>query len=366
MAFPTPRYTKGQINRAGEILAKPISNFDEMEWAQAVLTNWRACHGYPINTFQATLRGKLRAIDADGLVAQRLKRTVSIVDKLRRFNSMRLSRMQDIGGLRAVVSNVTKVRQLREAYHSTRFKHELVTEKDYISEPKEDGYRGVHLVFRYCNDLAPAYNGLSVEMQIRTKLQHAWATAVETMGTFLGQALKSRQGERHWLEFFEITSSAFAYLERCPLVPGYETLTRHDTYQRVADAERDLGVLEKLKAFRVAAEAITTEPGRGSYHLIILDSANKTVSVRPYASDNLQQATDEYAKVEGRITAGEPIEAVLVSAGPVELLRRAYPNYFLDTEEFILRVEWVIKQAERGANRQMELFPKRSKSPKKP
>ena len=51
-------------------------------------------------------------------------------------------------------------------------------------------------VLRYKNKLVPHHDDLRIEMQIRTKLQHIWATAVETMGTFLGQALKSRQGDQ--------------------------------------------------------------------------------------------------------------------------------------------------------------------------
>src|SRR5207245_5775536 len=137
-----------------------------------VLSNWRGCHGYPINTFQATLRDKLKRLGMnEAFVAQRLKRTPSIIAKLKRFDTMQLARMQDIGGLRAVVMTVPDVRQLQEDYKKSNFKHEL-SEKDYITEPKSDGYRSVHLVFRYKNERAPAYDGLSIELQIRTKLQH--------------------------------------------------------------------------------------------------------------------------------------------------------------------------------------------------
>jgi len=52
MAFVEPKYTKNQVNRAGDILADPASySVKEQEWADEVLANWRACHGYPINTF---------------------------------------------------------------------------------------------------------------------------------------------------------------------------------------------------------------------------------------------------------------------------------------------------------------------------
>ncbi|MCF7790532.1 MAG: hypothetical protein K9M56_00915 [Victivallales bacterium] len=81
-----------------------------------IVSNWRACHAYPINTFQSTLRQKVKVIDSNALVAQRLKRFISIIKKLGRSKGMQLSRMQDIGGLRAVLSNITKVRKLENVY----------------------------------------------------------------------------------------------------------------------------------------------------------------------------------------------------------------------------------------------------------
>src|SRR4051794_18710765 len=114
MAFVKPGFQKSEINRAGRILASSDFNFDEGDWdnwfwAYEVLSNWRACHGYPINTFQALLRKRLRGLDRNAIVAQRLKRAPSVISKLRRFSSMKLSQMQDIGGLRAVVSTMPRV-----------------------------------------------------------------------------------------------------------------------------------------------------------------------------------------------------------------------------------------------------------------
>src|SRR5436189_6212680 len=117
MAFVESQFSKNQVNRAGEILAAPKAfSADDQEWASRVLANWRACHGYPINTFQATLRQKLKVIDNQAIVAQRLKRAPSIILKLQRFEGMKLARMQDIGGLRAVVNSIPKVRKLETAY----------------------------------------------------------------------------------------------------------------------------------------------------------------------------------------------------------------------------------------------------------
>jgi ppGpp synthetase/RelA/SpoT-type nucleotidyltranferase len=346
MSFVVPVYSKGQINRAGDILAEKIEHSEaEWDWANEVLANWRGCHGYPMNTFQATLRMKLKTIDRDAIVAQRLKRAPSIVTKLQRFENMKLARMQDIGGLRAVVSTVARVRKLHTAYAETKFKHELISVKDYIAQPKTDGYRSIHVIYRYSNDRAPQYNGLSLELQMRTKLQHAWATSVETMGTFLGQALKSGRGEDDWKKFFAVAGAALAVSEKTQPVPGFESCTQDELFAKVAAAEAKLRVLEKLSGFAVAADKITTVRGQGAYHLIVLNSSTRTLKIIPYPISRLDEANQEYAKIEARTKAGESIEAVLVSAGPIDALRKAYPNYFLDTQAFIKEITRVILAA---------------------
>ena len=346
MAYVEPQYTKGQVNRAGEILSNLASNSDaDQAWADLVLANWRACHGYPINTFQALLRLRLKKIDKSAIVAQRMKRAPSIISKLQRFEGMRLARMQDIGGLRAIVSSVPRVRKLESMYRESKFKHALISSKDYILEPKSDGYRGIHLIYKYANPIAPAYDGLTLELQLRTRLQHAWATAVETMGTFLGQALKSGQGEQQWRGFFSKASAALAVIEKTPAVPGFENYTAKEIFRAVSEAEKELRVLEKLNGFAIAADKITTERGQGAYHLVALNSQDRTVQIRPYSISRLAQANLDYAELEKRTQMGEPVEAVLVSAGPVDALRKAYPNYFLDTQAFVAQIRKVIADA---------------------
>lgn len=353
MTWPTPLFSKSQINKAGEILIVGEKDLDKLIWAFDVLNNWRSCHGYPINTFQATLRQKLKAIDQNAIVAQRLKRLPSIIGKLWRENGMKLSRMQDIGGLRAVVSNLKGVYALDKEYRSSRFQHELVVKqcKDYIAQPKTSGYRSIHLIYRYKNARAPKYDGLLLELQLRTKLQHAWATAVETMGTFLNHPLKSSEGPEEWLKFFSLAGSAFAHLENTSHVPGYEHLSRDETFSAVIEKIKELDVRNKLLAFTVAAERVNTDKRGGSYHLILLDAINKNVTIRSFSQSNLEQASKEYSEAEKRITEGELLQAVLVSAGSIDNLRKAYPNYFLDTHEFVSHLNRIEKTLTSGSRR---------------
>ncbi len=341
MAFySVPAESKNQINKAGKILSGRIPNSitDEFENAIKLTSKWRACHAYPINTFQSTLRTKLKNGGyINYIVAQRLKRLPTIIDKLKRYPAMQLTTMQDIGGVRAILNTVKDVYNLRKEYaKSIHFKPMLINEYDYINHPRnEDGYRSLHLVFKYKNIQNPNYDDLKIEMQIRTKLQHAWATAVETMGTFLGQALKSRQGDKKWIDFFALASSAFAYMEGFDPVPRFSNLSKQKTYQKIKEVESQLGALEKMRGFSVAINAIHKQGGKGtSYYLIVLDSIKQTVSFKPYDRDSFQDAIKDYSEIELEVTQGKKVEPVLVSAGPIESLRKAYPNFFLDTTEF--------------------------------
>lgn len=332
-----PPESKQTINRAGRKLVEANAPPVEIEAARDIVNRWRACHAYPINTFQATLRRKISAFSGEPIVAQRLKRMPTIIDKLRRYPNMQLTTMQDIGGVRAVVESLADVNRLAADYKNrSRFAHELVDERDYIQYPRsEDGYRSLHLIYKYKNIRNAEYDGLRLELQIRTKLQHTWATAVETMGTFLGQALKSRQGDQEWLDFFAVTSSAFAYMEDSAPVPRYAHLTQRETCVAVAEAEQRLSALAVMRGISAAVDFIAQERKGWSYHLIVLDSLAGTVRIQAYDRDGFEEALTDYSETEMEAADGKAIEPVLVSAGPIATLRRAYPNFFLDIGEFV-------------------------------
>lgn len=342
MTWPVPKYSRKQVTKAGALLAhKDLAqqNLDELDGrfrAFDVLANWRACHGYPINTFQATLRTRLKKIDDKALVAQRLKRTPSILNKLRRFKDMNLARMQDIGGLRAVVGGMPHLAALNQAYINILFTHELVVQHDYVQHPKASGYRSIHLVYRYKGRNPTPYDGLLLELQLRTRIQHSWATAVETAGTFLQHSLKSSEGPQEWLAFFALAGSAFAHLESSPRVPGFDQLPAMVTYKRCAAEAHRLRIRERLEGYSSAIQEIAPGPKSSAFYLVELtvNDDKKTVRITRFARDQLERANLAYAKAEKQaMETGSQV--VLVSAGSIESLRRAYPNYFLDTHEFL-------------------------------
>jgi ppGpp synthetase/RelA/SpoT-type nucleotidyltranferase len=335
VTFPIPNFTRGGISRAGDVLIDERATREEVAEALALINHWRACHAYPVNTFQATLRSRLKRVCTGALVAQRLKRVPSISKKLKKNHGMQLARMQDIGGLRAVVDSVGQVRKLHALYTDGSLTHKLIDTDDYIANPKASGYRSLHLIYKYSNPTATSYNGLCIELQIRTRLQHAWATAVETIGTFLNQALKSSEGPEEWLNYFKAVSAAFAVIEKTTIPDEYAGWAAGRIFSQCVALEQRLDVRRKLHAFAVAADAITSSQARGSYHLIVLDAVERTVAVTSFGVKRLDEANLAYADAERRALEHQDVQAVLVATDSVESLRRAYPNYFLDTRQFL-------------------------------
>ena len=338
MAWAEPQYSRAEVDAAGATLIDDAAPRDAYENALTVINNWRSSHAFPLNTFQVYLRNRARAIDPKSLIAQRVKRLSSIDQKLRRFEWLRLSEMQDIGGCRAVVSSVRRVNQVVKAYKQSSLKHKLVDEDDYIRHPKRSGYRGYHLMYRYHSGKKTTYNDLKIEIQLRSPLQHAWATAVETVGTFIQQALKSSLGEQDWLRFFALMGTEIALRERTTAVPDTPT-NAADLRKELREFAAMLDVEGRLRAYGAALRAVT-QPGLSGakYYLLSLDLSAHRITVMRYRAVDLETATRDYLNIEREIRGKAGADAVLVSVESLTALRRAYPNYFLDTSVFLNEV----------------------------
>ena len=209
------KYSGKQIIKSGDTLALDnIAINDPKAFAEAmeVLSYWRASHEVALSEAVEMLSQTAKKYDSGAVIAKRLKRAPSIINKLRRFKekNMKLRTMQDIGGCRAILSNEKRVRKLVRDLKS-RMKFKI---KDYIKTPKDDGYRSIHLV----GDFSDGNSGEKpIEIQVRTDAQHSWATAVEIIDLFTGQAIKSNQGSDEWQRFFRAVGNQFELIEDIPI-----------------------------------------------------------------------------------------------------------------------------------------------------
>jgi len=361
MAWARPEHSKRRVNDAGALVATwdltSESDFPKYLEALDIVNNWRSAHNFPLNTFHVGLRKRGRQIDSGIITAQRIKRLSSIEHKLDRFPTMTLSQMQDIGGCRAIMRSSKAVRQLCEAYASSDLKHTLAVNDDYVASPKPSGYRGVHLVYKYFSDRKADYNTLKIEIQIRSQLQHAWATAVETVGTLQQQALKSSQGEKDWLRFFALASSAFALREGTPPVPGTPSAYR-ELVREMRDYVRRLDLAKRLQAYGHAMKLLSSprhNRGDDHYFLLEMNPALMSVQVTTFKFAESTLANQKYLEVERKLKDIPGAEAVLVSVDSLDAVRKAYPNYFLDTQVFVRLIQ--------EATRTLTPPPRRSRKP---
>lgn len=344
MAWAVPEYEPQEVNAAGKALGKmafPVNTLEGLA-ALGIINNWRSSHAYPLNTFQITLRNRARRIERNVIIAQREKRLDSIHRKLVAKTSMRMTQMQDIAGCRAVFTKLSDVYKLVELYKTRQFDHKFRNEKDYILNPKPDGYRSYHLVYEYTGTGPGApYTGLRVEIQVRTQTQHAWATAVEAVGIFTRQALKSNQGDADWLRFFSLMGTAIAAIEHTPCVPDTPT-TRQELLAELRPLAESLTARDMLRAYNTTLNTLGSAKD-AKYFIVELDPDENKVTVRRFKAKESAEANRQYTELESQIPEGSRRQVVLVSVADITALKRAYPNYFLDTALFSRLVDQVLK-----------------------
>jgi len=224
----------------------------------------------------------------------------------------------------------------------TRRRPVLVRTKNYINHPKPDGYRSIHLIMRYQTDSESKqlFHAEDIEIQLRSKQQHIWATAVETAQTFTGQALKSKikRANADWLRFFALVSSLFAMREKRPLVPG-TSRDRDTIIDELREIQQTQRIIECLEGWDVAVHH-EEELEKPEVHLflLLLDAARRTLRIAPFRSLEQSIAEERFHQLESE-TANDPQKnVVLVSVDSLRALRKAYPNYYVDSSDFTRQV----------------------------
>ena len=340
------------ITRAGEtLIIDGIAEKDRAAFDQAmdVLSYWRACHEEPLRRALAFLTEAAQKVDNKAVAAKRLKRTPSIVRKLQRFKGMSLRSMQDIGGCRAILSNEKRVRKLvRELKKRMDFRI-----RDYITNPKKDGYRSIHLVGDFSQK-----DGVRriIELQIRTAAQHSWATAVEIIDLFTGQAIKTNQGDEDWKRFFLAAGTLFALIEDIPLYNQIDgNKLKNEIYLRLINpkypkqhafqqnceqlfilADR-LDIIEHFNAYAGSLKAVDERLKRetkSGYILLIINIKKHEVKGDFYIEERFNEAAEAYLQAEKRAAVLEGVVVALVSTDAVGGIKEAYPNYFADSSTF--------------------------------
>ena len=322
-----PGGSKSRVNRSGDaIRARKATEADLL-----VLDEWRAAHRAVLNTFQAILRTRTR--DTEIVVAQRHKRKRTIFDKLYRFPGMQLSRMDDVAGCSLIFKNIADLYAFRADLHKARFRHKLrndLDKYDYIKEPKATGYRGIHDVYEYDvnSEAGKALAGLYVEIQYRTLVQHAWATAVEVIGFITESQPKFQQGDDRYEHAMALASEILARAHEKSKGP-FPDMNDKEVVAQFLKLDSELGLMATLRGLNAANKSVTDNK-----NTILVFSQAGDLEIKSYR--DATEALRALFELESRFPDRD---IVLVRADKSDEIRVAFRNYFSDATEFIRLVE---------------------------
>ena len=334
--FPLLEYSKKDVIRAGNELKGDLvwtaESEQQVRKVFRVANSWRASHAFPMHRMRAELHGRMSSLQLKGLTAARLKQMSSIRRKLGLIDS-NLRQMQDLGGCRAVVPTIENARSLVGSLLENS-PHSLKREDSYMDVPRASGYRSHHLIFAFQprNVSEDEFEGRLIEIQIRSRLQHSWATAVEAVGLYKSQNLKAGQGDAQWLRLFELMSQVFAASEGCE----YALDGSNSRAAEIAELDRALSATQTLDTLSHAVSNLErVEHDRNHkprYCVIEYDHEAMRVSVRYLDSPSKIGGT--FDEIEGDGSTHDNRSHVVVELDKIENLRKAYPNYFGDVQLF--------------------------------
>ncbi|EGK8090855.1 RelA/SpoT domain-containing protein [Campylobacter lari] len=328
------------INISGnklKTIGKKIKNNEKLTVEeQDCFSYWLNLHFEVMKKMKNHLSVKLKKLGIKNyIIAKRTKRLESISFKLQRYPNLALDRIQDIAGMRIICDSVKDVNLIRDELkkHYQKninvFKYDNIN--DYINKPKDDGYRSCHLMF---TDIKTK---CKVEIQIRTKLQHSWATAVEIIDMGSNSKIKQGNGEIIYKDFFKLSSVLFSYLEKTNAMEQYKSYDLKKTYYFLKKLYTKHNILDYLSALVISNEHIIRNIGKNSnykdnfYFVISLNYSEKNIHIDSFSKDSLDSARKHYNDLE----KNNNIDVVLISLDNQKKIKQAYPNYYLDSSVFI-------------------------------
>lgn len=113
-------------------------------------------------------------------IESRIKRPLSIVDKLKRYgepvNVESIERsLNDVAGIRVICPFIDDIYSVADMLLS-QDDITLIKKKDYIENPKPNGYRSLHLILEVPVFFSNQKKSMRVEVQIRTIAMDFWSS----------------------------------------------------------------------------------------------------------------------------------------------------------------------------------------------
>lgn len=313
-----------EINKLGRRLSS--SNYP-LEDDLKMIQEYRESFSKPLSEVFKIVSDVAENFKTKCVVSYRIKRIDTIISKLKRLYKKKgepsdLKNMTDIGGCRCVISTKNDeeiyafCRKLKDRIKAPFV---IAKEKDYVANPKEDGYRSYHI---HVKDEA---SNRKVEIQIRNKPMHSWATLVEITDFVFSKKLKEGEKDPKREQFFRLWS------KRASL--------SLDEKNEMVRLEHERGIFKNVQKMIESKRRIVSDQWdlhyKSDHNYLVLLVNHNHLHIRFFTQES--DAENFYFRYFKRVYGkdNEPnIVLVRLDNPTLSKLCLAYPNYTLQSQEY--------------------------------
>ena len=192
--------SKSQVSKIGKQIRQDLRDGKEVNEESLInLQKYRESHFQSLHKVFGILSEISRKSYKGSLTVYRLKRIDTIIRKIVREPTMGLATMQDIAGCRVIVGHKSQIKKIVQGIEN-RTDLQIIKRYDYIAKPRETGYSSYHII------ILPNGCDRVVEVQIRTRANHHWATLVEITDLLFNVKLKEGQPHPELFIFHSLLS----------------------------------------------------------------------------------------------------------------------------------------------------------------
>ncbi|WP_321404380.1 RelA/SpoT domain-containing protein [Maridesulfovibrio sp.] len=324
------KISKTKIDKSGLALSKDVYK-DEVDYIalEDIFDEYRKRHLGPLTEISMDLQRWLADYECEFYIAQRLKRKPQIISKLQRLH-VRLTQLQDIGGARIVVEDNDQVEKIYSYLRDELRKQDkisVIRVKDYREKGRDTtGYRALHVIL--------SLDGVFIELQIRSRIQHYWSELIERTSVVYGFTLKEQKGDPEVIYYFQQLSSAFYEIESgrditSSMQIGLEEFRKKA--EEIIQSSDNKRIFDSFIHDDILKTMASREKSRGvgfKNWLMIFDWNSGSFIDWSDVGRDIDEAVNTYVKAESQYNQGEGFEVVLIGSSSVATIRQTHSHYF--------------------------------------